>query len=210
MKKTLIFLVVLFISVATMAQKGSMYVGGQFGFGSTKTTDYTNNNTISKTNLANFSPEVGMFLANDISIGLAVNFSSDKDDNDVADTDYDKLVLTSPVIYVRKFWSIEDIFSAFVGLDVNFSTGNYKEKRNDAVTTVNKVSGFGANLNVGIAYPLGKRFTAVGKYGLIGYSTATLKDDAGAKELTINDFGFNVNTLGSLFNIGLYYTFLAK
>lgn len=193
-----------------MAQKGSMYVGGQIGFGQSKTTDYTNNNTISKTTVANISPEAGIFLANDITLGLAINFSTDKQDDDIADTDYDKLNLTSPVVYVRKFWSIEDIFSAFVGLDVNFSTGNYKEKRNDAVSTINKVSGFGANLNVGIAYPLGTRFTAVGKYGLLGYGTTTLKDDTGAKELTVNEFGFNVNTLGSLFNIGLYYTFLAK
>ncbi|RLD21576.1 MAG: hypothetical protein DRI71_08735 [Bacteroidetes bacterium] len=209
MKKTGILLVVLIISASAMAQQGSWYVGGQFGFGSQKSTNF-NNNRISKITVANISPEVGMFITDDITVGVAVNFSSEKDNNDIADTDYDKLVLTSPVIYARKFWSIEDIFSAFVGLDFNFSTGNYKENRNDVLTTLDKVSGFGVNLNVGIAYPLGERFTAVGKYGLVGYSSTTLKDDAGTKQRTDSEFGFNVNTLGSLFNIGLYYTFLKK
>ena len=78
------------------------------------------------------------------------------------------------------------------------------------LTTTNKVSGFGVNANVGLIFPLGERFTAVGKYGILGYSSLTLKDDAGVKQRTDSEFGFNVNTLGSLFNIGLYYTFIKK
>lgn len=169
-----------------------------------------NDNTISKTTVGNISPEVGMFLTSDIAIGLAVNFSSEKTDDDISNTDYDKLAFTTPVVYVRKFWSIEDIFYAFVGLDVSYGGGSYKEKRNGAVTTVFKGSEFYSNLNVGIAFPLGKRFTAVDKYGILGYNSVTFKDDASTKKNTITQFGFNVNTLGSLFNIGLYYTFLAK
>lgn len=192
-----------------MAQTGSWYVGGQFGFGSQKSENF-GNNRVSKTTLANISPEVGMFITDNITVGFALNFSSNKDDNDISNTDFDKLSLTSPVLYARKFWNIEDIFSAFVGLDFNFSTGNFKENRNDVLTTTDKISGFGVNANVGIAFPLGERFTAVGKYGILGYSSITYKDDVGVKQSTDSEFGFNVNTLGSLFNIGLYYTFIKK
>ena len=209
MKKTGLFLTMLVLASSVMAQTGDWYIGGQFGFGSQKSENF-GSNQVSKTTMANISPEVGMFLTDDIAVGFALNFSSDKDDNDVSNTDYNKLVLTSPVIYARKFWSIEGIFSVFVGLDFNFSTGSFKENRSDVVTTTDKVSGFGVNANVGITFPLGERFTAVGKYGILGYSSITLKDDAGVKQRTDSEFGFNVNTLGSLFNIGLYYTFIKK
>lgn len=207
MKKTSLFFAMLIVSATSIAQTGSWYVGGQLGFSSDKSEDFINNQ-VSKDTYTNFSPEVGMFLADDISVGFALNFSTQKFDNDVSNTDFDKVSLTSPVIYVRKFWSIEDIFSAFVGLDVNFSTGNVKQNQNDVLTTTDKISGFGANANVGIAFPLGERFTAVGKYGILGFTSITYKDDAGVKQDTDSQFGFGVNSLGSLFNIGLYYTFI--
>lgn len=207
MKKTSLFLAMLIVSAVAMAQTGSWYVGGQLGFSSDKSEDF-NNNQVSKISSYNFSPEVGMFLKDDISVGFALNFSSNKDDNDVSNTNYTKNSITSPVLYVRKFWAIEDVFSAFVGLDVNFSTGSVKQNVNDVLTTTDKISGFGANANVGIAFPLGERFTAVGKYGIFGYTSTTYKDDAGVKQDTDSQFGFGVNSLGSVFNIGLYYTFI--
>jgi hypothetical protein len=203
-----VFLFIMLTSVGSaMAQSGSWYLGGQFGLGTQKSENF-NSNRVSKTTLSNIAPEVGMFLKDDIAVGFALNFSTTTVDNDVSDTDFDKISLLSPVLYIRKFWSIEDIFSAFAGLDINFSNGSFKENRNDVLTTVDKVSGFGVNANIGIAFPLGKRFTAVGKYGILGYSSIMLKDDAGVKESTDSEFGFNVNSLGSLFNIGLYYTFI--
>lgn len=207
MKKTSLFLAMLLVGTMAMAQSGSWYVGGQAWFSSDKSEDF-NANQVSKNTYTNFSPEVGMFLADDIAVGFALNFSTNKFDFDISNTDYRKESLTSPVLYVRKFWSIEDIFSAFVGIDFNFSTGTVKQNVNDVLTTTDKISGFGANANVGIAFPLGERFTAVGKYGILGYTSTTYKDDAGVKQDTDSQFGFGVNSLGSLFNIGLYYTFI--
>ena len=209
MKKTTFILALLLSSTFVFAQNGSWYVGGQIGLGQQKSENF-NNNVVSKDFTSSIAPEVGLFVSNDITVGFALNMSTFKFNNDVSNTDYDKTFLLSPVLYARKFWNIEEIFSVFVGLDVNFSTGNLKENRNDQVTTTDKISGFGANLNVGIAYPMGERFTAVGKYGLLGFSSLTFKDDAGVKQSTDSEFGLNVNSLGSLFNIGLYYTFISK
>lgn len=207
MKKAILFLTLFIILGTAMAQQGSWYVGGQVGFGSQKSENF-NSNIVSKTTSTNFSPEVGMFLSDALSLGVAVNFSTQKNDNNVSNTDYTSQFLTSPVLYVRKFFSIEDLFLTFVGLDVNFSTGANKQRVSDVVTTTSKVSGFGVNLNVGLAFPLGEKFTAVGKYGLLGYSSTTNKDDVGVKQSSNSVFGFNVNSLGSVFNVGLYYTFM--
>jgi len=207
MKKIFLFLALLIISGTAMAQGGSWYIGGQVGFGSQKSENF-NSNIVSKTISTNFAPEFGMFLADVLSVGVAVNFSTQKNDNDISNSDYTKQFLTSPVLYVRKFFAIEDLFSTFVGLDVNFSIGANKQRVSDVVTTTTKVSGFGANLNVGLAFPLGEKFTAVGKYGLLGYSLTTNKDDVGVKQSSNSEFGFNVNSLGAVFNVGLYYTFM--
>ena len=207
MKKIILFLTLLIISGTAMAQGGNWYVGGQVGFGSQKSENF-GSNIVSKTQTTNFSPEVGMFVTEDIALGVAVNFSSHKDDRDVSTTDYDKQSLTSPVLYARKFWTIGEVFSVFAGLDINFSTGKFKEKRNDVLTTTSKISGFGVNANVGATFSLGEKFTAVGKYGLLGFSSTTNKDDVGVKQSSNSEFGFNVNSLGSVFNVGLYYTFM--
>ena len=102
----------------------------------------------------------------------------------------------------------------FGGLYLNYFSGKIDEEDADELTG----SGFGVNLGVGVAYALSPRFTAVGQYGVLGYSAAKYKQngDEYAKE---NDFNFGVNTVGassfsqgngsgSVFNIGIYYTFI--
>jgi len=207
MKKANLFVIMLLSGATALAQSGSWYVGGQLGLSSTKTENFSSNQ-VGKTTMYNASPEFGTFIKDDLLVGFALNFSTTKVDNDVSNTDYTENSLISPVLYVRKFWSIQDVFSTFVGLDVNFSSGSAKQNSGDVLTTTNKISGFGANLNVGVALPLGDRFTAIGKYGLLGYSSTTDKNDAGVKQSTDAEFGFGVNSLGSVFNVGLYYTFI--
>ncbi len=212
MKKIRFLIVVLSVlSCSAFAQKSNWYLGGQVGFETIKNTSHTSTPSRERreTNFAN-KPEVGIFLADDIALGFGIAFNIDIDNDDTADTNFDIFTATSPFVYVRKFFSIEDIFSAFIGLDVNYSTGSFSENRNDVLTTTNKISGFGANVNIGITYPLGKRFTAIGKYGGFGYESLTIKDDAGNKQNSVSEFGFGVNSLGSVFNFGLYYTFVLR
>jgi len=55
---------------------------------------------------------------------------------------------------------------------------------------------------------LSPRFTAVGQYGVLGYQSVSNKV-AGNNAGSTSSLNFNVNTVGtgSVFNIGLYYTF---
>ena len=148
----------------------------------------------------NISPEVGTFLMNDIQIGFALNISGakEKDDQGVEQ----KTSAFSPVVYARKFFTITDGFSVFAGLDLNYTTGKFTDTSNQDTN----INGFGTNVNVGLAYALSPKFAIVGKYGLIGYESLKVKDPGG-NEFKTRDFGLNVNTLGPVFNVGIYYTF---
>ena len=211
MKKQILVLVIVLISSITYAQKGSWYIGGVAGYG-TNTQEPTNGTKFTTTSWA-FGPEIGTFLKNDIQLGfiLGLNGSTEKDD----DTKTSEFFGFSPTVYVRKFKKVTDNFSLFTGLYFNYLSG----EETDFIPTEEKFSGsgFGVSLGIGAAFALSPRFTAVGQYGLLGYSSITYKQDdtETGKE---SDFNVGVNTVGSssfvqgngsgaVFNIGLYYTF---
>lgn len=191
------------------AQQGSWYIGGVAGFGSNSYTP-TNGDKTTTTTWA-FGPEIGTFLKKDLQLGfiLGLNGSTEEEEgeNQKMTSSY-----FAPTIYIRKFKPVTDQFSVFTGLYVNYASGKIEEG-NDEMTG----SGFGVNLGFGVAYALSPRFTAVGQYGVLGYSSTTYKSD-GEEYAKENDFSFGVNTVGSgsfvqgngsgaVFNIGIYYTF---
>jgi len=211
MKKHLLVLMIVFTSVVSFAQKGSWYIGGVGGYGSN--TQDPVDGTKSTTSTWAFGPEVGTFLQNDVQLGfiLGLNGSTQKnDDNKVSESSS-----FSPTVYVRKFKKITDNFSLFSGLYANYQSGTEKSFTPSETKTTG--SGFGISLGVGMAFALSPRWTAVGQYGLLGYTSVNYKQDGedAGKE---SDFSLGVNTVGSssfvqgngsgaVFNIGLYYTF---
>jgi len=211
MKKQFLVLMIVLISSITYAQKGSWYIGGVAGYG-TNTTEPTNGTKSTTTSWA-FGPEIGTFLKNDIQLGfiLGLNGSTEKSD----DSKVSESSSFSPTIYVRKFKKVTDNFSLFSGLYVNYQSGT--EKDFTPSETKMTASGFGISLGVGMAFALSPRWTAVGQYGLLGYTSVKFKQD-GTETSKESDFNFGVNTVGSssfvqgngsgaVFNIGLYYTF---
>jgi hypothetical protein len=211
MKKQFLVLMIVFISATSYAQKGSWYVGGVGGYGS-HTVDPAGN-AKSNINTWAFGPEVGTFLEKDIQLGfiLGLNGSTEKSGgNKIAES-----TSFSPTIYTRKFKKVTDNFSLFAGLYFNYQSGNVKDFVPVEVKTTG--SGFGISLGVGAAYSLSSRWTAVGQYGLLGYSSIKFKRE-GTETSKESNFNFGVNTVGSgsfvqgngsgsVFNIGLYYTF---
>lgn len=213
MKKIIIALVLCVAASASWAQKGSWYIGGVAGYASSS--DKAPSGFTQTTNSWAFGPEVGTFLKDDIQLGLFLGLSgeSQKDDNG----DISSNSTMSPTIYGRKFWSVTENFSVFAGLYLAFISQSQKTYPSPTVTNEQTGSGFGARVGIGVAYALSPRFTAVGQYGLLGFSSVSNKQngtDAGSS--TSFDFGVNTigysnfsqgNGSGSVFNIGLYYTF---
>ena len=190
-KSIFTLLVLVFAASATYAQKNSWYVGGQLGFNSR--TDKSTGAADVTTTTWSVAPEVGTFLQNNLQLGFAVNLGGSNAPNVSAFT-------WSPVLYLRRFYPVGDKFSLFTGIVGNFKTGTEKLNGEDGT-----VSGWGLNLSLGAAYGISKTFTLVGQYGLLGYSYEEVK--FGNEKSSVSNFGINVNSLGPVFNVGIYWTF---
>ena len=203
MKRMLLIVSMLSLSVVSMAQKGSWYIGGTVGFNS-NTSKATNGFTTTSSSWS-LGPEAGTFLKDDIQLGfvLGMNGSSLKDDNGKISSSSN----LSPTVYTRKFFKITDNFSAFAGFYLNYISGT-TTSYTSAPPIESTTSGIGLKLGAGVAYALSPRFTAVGQYGVLGYQSVSNKV-AGNNAGSTSSLNFNVNTVGtgSVFNIGLYYTF---
>src|SRR5580765_2014536 len=181
----------LFFATAVHAQKGSWYIGGQLGFNS-KTEKNTGSSDITTTTWS-VAPEAGTFLQNNLQLGFALNLGGSNSTN-TSETTF------SPVIYLRRFYPVGDKFSQFTGIVGNFTAGSTKVNNQSGT-----LSGWGLNLSLGAAYAVSKTFTVVGQYGLFGYSYESVKFDT--TKNSVSNFGLNVNSLGPVFNVGIYWTF---
>ena len=190
-KSIFILLLFLFVVSAGYAQKGSWYVGGQLGFNSR--TDKNTGFSDVTTTTWNVAPEVGTFLQKELQLGFAVNLGGSNSGN-FSETNF------SPVLYLRRFYPMGDKFSLFTGIVGNFTTGSTKQNGQSG-----DLSGWGLNLSLGAAFGISKTFTLVGQYGLLGYSYQSTTQ--GGSKNSISNFGLNVNSLGPVFNVGLYWTF---
>lgn len=104
----------------------------------------------------------------------------------------------APVIYGRKFVSVAESFSLYYGAKLSFGSSK---------TTGNSTSNsFGIGLPIGAAFAVAPRFGIVGEYGLLSYVASTNYNN-GNKTTSTSTVDFGVNTLGTPFTVGIYYTF---
>lgn len=213
MKKTIILLAIVASAVDGFSQAGSWYVGGVVGY-SSNSDKIPGGNTTTTSTWA-LAPEAGTFLKDDIQLGLFLGIGGGSQKDDGGDI-YSQSNLT-PTVYGRKFFKITDNFSTFAGLYLNYISGTTTNYTGGGGSNEFKQSGFGFRVGVGVAYALSPRFTAVGQYGLLGFSSVTNKLN-GNETSSESNFDFGVNTTGysslgqgngsgAVFNIGIYYTF---
>ena len=189
MKNFLLF-VLLFWSAAAMAQKSSWYVGGTIGVESTRP---KGGDALSTWQL---SPEAGTFISDNIQVGLALNISGGTKDYAEKKSGFGA--------YGRYFFKKGSAFRPFVGLAIPYSKTT---DPNFGDPTVYKR--IGANVNGGFAYAISDRWAVVGSLAAISFISE--KREANMtfpEEATTQYLKMGANTLGSPFNIGIYYTFL--
>lgn len=200
-------------ALAANAQKNSFYIGGQAGFNSTTTTNNTNgfSTTTNKLNNYSFSPEVGTFLTNQVQLGVGFTFSGSKQETPytVGNASSTTINRYGGTVYSRYFFG-EGNFRPFVGLNASLLPGNSTVENGGVAGGSTKYStlDFGANLNAGFGYGLTKRLAVVGSFGTFGFQNSTSKQDGTDNKITTTNFGLNANTLGNLFTVGVYYTFI--
>jgi len=214
--KHLLFITALSLSaLGAQAQKNSVYIGGQAGFNSTSTDVENNGNTVrtSKSNNYSFSPEIGTFLTNQVQLGVGFTFSGSRQETPatLSNLAYNtRINRYGGTVYSRFFFG-EGNFRPFIGLNASVLPGNSTAEFAGAAggTTKANTLDLGANLNAGFGYGLTKRVTLVGSFGTFGFQRTTSKQEGNNIKTTTNNFGLNANTLGNLFNVGLYFTFIS-
>ena len=199
-------------ALAAQAQQGSLYIGGQAGF-NTSNTEVSSNGTSTTTRRAenfSFSPEIGTFLSNQLQLGVGFTLSHSYVETARFATSaaVERTNRYGGTVYSRYFFG-EGNFRPFLGLNASVLPGNRTDESGGVPNTTTKFNtlDLGANLNAGFAYGLNTRWTVVGSFGTFGFQRSTSKQDGSDLKTTTTDFGLNVNTLGNLFTVGVYYTF---
>lgn len=188
-------------SVFAQTEKGSWYLGGNLGI---STHSEKQGSGTDKTTSWSFSPEVGVFVANNIQVGLGI-ISNGSIINYSNGSRYNDLMLGG-LVYGRYFFG-ELSFKPFVGVNFGYSAGQSKITQSPSgSTTKSNVGIINANINAGFAYYVTPRMGIFGSVGVLGFSSSTSRI-SGFSDETTTDFGFNVNTLGNRFTLGIYYTF---
>jgi hypothetical protein len=144
---------------------------------------------------------VGTFLQKNLQLGFALNLGGSHSDQSGTNPSITSTIW-SPVFYLRKFYPIGNKFSLFTGIVGNFAVGSTSSNGSSGT-----IGGWGLNLTLGAAYAVSKTFTVVGQYGLFGYSYESTKINDNKN--SVSNFELNVNSLGPVFNVGLYWTFKA-
>ncbi|RZK25856.1 MAG: hypothetical protein EOO63_15465 [Hymenobacter sp.] len=211
-EKLLLSTALVLSAFAAHAQKGSLYIGGQAGFNTSSTETYSNGTKTStgKNDNYSFSPEIGTFLTNQVQLGIGFTFSKSYQETPltVGSAAVNKTNRYGGTAYSRYFFG-EGNFRLFLGLNASVLSGNGTMQSGGLPNTTTKYNtlDLGANLNAGFAYGLNKRLAVVGSFGTFGFQRSTSKQENTDNGTTTTDFGLNVNTLGNLFTVGVYYTF---
>ena len=215
MKK--LFITIAFVA-ATMFASAQLYVGGSLGmgFGSNKVTYDGTTNTRFKTFDFNINPNVGFMFADNMGVGLELNFAFDKTTNPKNDInpveDIDKTTTFGVTPYFRYVITTVDNFTFYADGKVNFSTSKDKNVNDGTTTDGNKNVNFGINVVPGFAYNLTENISFNAELNILklGWNmtkTTTPKDSLGNGTVYKNsDFGFGINEPTPI-KIGFFYTF---
>lgn len=173
--------------------KGDIFVSGSFGFSSEKTGDF-------KTSDFNITPSVGLFVDENIAVGLSVGYLSSK--VDVGGADATNSGFTAGA-FGRYYFTPSNDFSLFAQLGFDYMTVDTEfayDTDGSLVPSEGEISGFEIALRPGVSYFISSNFALEASIGALGYSTV----DFGGDDNT-NTFDLNVDLTNV--QLGLIYKF---
>jgi hypothetical protein len=180
MKKIMMTLAAVCVAATMNAQ---VYVGGSLGFSSEKA-DYDG---AEATTIFSVKPELGYNLDENLAVGIALGFTSEKDG------DADALTTFSVAPYLRYTFVKLDKVNLFVDGEVSYATKK---------DTYDK---FGIHIKPGVAVNVNDNISFVAKLCADGLGWSNTKWKNVPNEYKTNKFGVDLSTLGLEF--GMYYNF---
>lgn len=184
-------------TVTLQTKKGSFLAGGSVL--------YNKETTLAKT--FNFSPKVGYFIADNLAIGLGLNYKSDKQwgigsarQTPQQDIGYGLSA------FGRYYIDIINGLKFFGELKLNGTTGKVKRINDEGNTDLNlyKYNQYTAGLAPGFAFFPGSRLSIDLSLILIGYQHRTIRD-ANIKVYDSSDFRFGLDTITPEIGINFHF-----
>lgn len=193
----------MFFGLAANAQvsKGTVTVGGNVGFGTSKTKDADNRST-------NFSiqPQVGYFLSDKLEGYVKLGYS-DESNNDgyVNVPGKNKTDQFGGGIGLRKYFMVSDNVAIFAGPELSYYSGSTKfEPVEGSSQKIHDTNTFNANVNAGVGVFFTKNIGLVAGLGVLSFESETKKYPDNGGKSTDNSFGLLANnapfTLGIVFH----------
>lgn len=182
------------LTFASKAQteKGNFVIGGGVGFNTESVKDADD-----KATSFNILPSVGYFVSDNISVGLGLGYSWNKEENETNEATAGAFSIAP----FSRWYSANGPVRFFGQLSVPMAWGNLKE--NDE--KVGNVSNYGVELAPGVAYfptsKIGLEFKVRGLY----YSSNIVDPTGDAPKTTVNSFGLDANSLAPTVGVQFYF-----
>lgn len=174
--------------------KGDVFISGSVGISSSKTGDFKENNL-------NFSPRAAYFVDDNIAVGLALGYGTQKIDAGASATNSQ----TSIGAFGRYYMTPSSKFSLFGQLGVNFVSNDFEfgvDADGDLVALDGKSKGFNIGFAPGFNYFVSDNFAIETSIGVLGYSS---DDNGGNGAEKTNTFELGLDFSNVMF--GLTYKF---
>ena len=189
------------MSMGGPTSKGKWLVGPSLGFASSSEDD--GNNTV-KTSTMSIQPELGYFIADDLSIGLSLAFGAEQIRVDGTASDKQSWMFVAPTL--RYYLPIASKFHFLGKLQVPI--GSYKTTLDAGVDVDEKTTGFGVQAIPAFAFFPSNKIAIELSFGSLYFSSTkfggTTQNDFGLAVLSDNDFRFSngAPTLGVKWHFG--------
>lgn len=168
--------------------KGDIFMTGAIGISSEKTDDV-------KSTSFEIAPSAGMFVSDNIAVGLRLGFNSTK--NEAPATEDEKITSFMVGAFGRYYTTPKNDFSFFAELSAYYMTNKVEQDPIEAKTNT-----FGIALTPNISYFVSEHFALEAGFGALRYENE--KPDADGAEAT-NRFGLGLDL--TQINFGLTYKF---
>lgn len=170
--------------------KGDVFVTGSVGISSSKTGDFKENNL-------NFSPRVAYFIDDNIALGLALGYGTQKIDAGASATN----TQTSFGAFGRYYLTPSSKFSLFGQLGVDFVSNDFEfgvDGDGNLIGLEGKSKGFNIGFAPGFNYFVSDKFALETSVGILGYSS---DDNGGNGAEKTNTFELGLDFSNIMFGV---------
>ncbi|MND47129.1 hypothetical protein D3C80_380170 [compost metagenome] len=193
-----------FFGFAASAQvsKGTVTVGGNVGFGTSKTKDADDKSTT-----FSIQPQVGYFLSDKLEGYIKLGYVNDSN-QEMQGTVLGKKNTDQfgGGVGLRRYFMVSDNVAIFAGPELSYYSGSTKfEPKGGSSEKLYNTNTFNANINAGVGVFFTKNIGLVAGLGVLSFESETHKPNGGGDKSTNTSFNLLANN--APFALGIVFHF---